>query len=158
MSTTLRTGAIGAMLDEYERAAAELYRLVESLPEADYLRIDPTVTDEDCRSVQTILSHVVGAGYSYAFYIRQALGMEAERPARPLLSQAEALAGFRAMLAHTAQSLEGRWQMPYQEMESIAIQSRWGPTYNLEQMLEHAIVHILRHRRQIEKIAAVSTP
>jgi hypothetical protein len=78
--------------------------------------------------------------------------MDAERPARPLLSQTEVLAAFKEMLAHTARSLDGRWEMPYEEMESIAIQSRWGPTYNLEQMLEHAIVHILRHRRQIEKM------
>jgi len=31
---------------------------------------------------------------------------------------------------------------------------RWGPQYDLEQLLEHAVVHILRHRRQIEKFAA----
>ena len=27
---------------------------------------------------------------------------------------------------------------------------RWGQTYDVEQLLEHAIVHILRHRLQIE--------
>ncbi|AIJ37733.1 hypothetical protein [Flavobacterium psychrophilum] len=26
----------------------------------------------------------------------------------------------------------------------------WGEQYDIEQLLEHAIVHILRHRRQIE--------
>ncbi|HEY5122872.1 MAG TPA: hypothetical protein VIK14_03975, partial [Ignavibacteria bacterium] len=26
----------------------------------------------------------------------------------------------------------------------------WGQQYDIEQLLEHAIVHILRHRRQIE--------
>jgi len=41
--------------------------------------------------------------------------------------------------------------MTDEEIESIIIPSRWGVTYNLEQLLEHAIVHILRHRRQIEK-------
>ena len=28
---------------------------------------------------------------------------------------------------------------------------RWGQTYDVEQLYEHAIVHILRHRRQIER-------
>jgi hypothetical protein len=28
---------------------------------------------------------------------------------------------------------------------------RWGQTYDVEQLMEHAIVHILRHRRQIER-------
>jgi len=28
---------------------------------------------------------------------------------------------------------------------------RWGQLFDVEQLMEHAIVHILRHRRQIEK-------
>jgi hypothetical protein len=27
----------------------------------------------------------------------------------------------------------------------------WGQSYDVEQLFEHAIVHILRHRRQIER-------
>lgn len=30
------------------------------------------------------------------------------------------------------------------------INTKWGQQYDVEQMLEHAIVHILRHRRQIK--------
>ncbi len=55
------------------------------------------------------------------------------------------------MLAYTAETLEGRWQMPYEEISSTFIKAGWGPTYDVEQLLEHAIVHVLRHRRQIEK-------
>ena len=36
-------------------------------------------------------------------------------------------------------------------MSKIVIHSGWSVTYDLEQLLEHAIVHVLRHRRQIEK-------
>lgn len=28
---------------------------------------------------------------------------------------------------------------------------RWGQLYDVEQLFEHAIVHILKHRRQIER-------
>lgn len=28
---------------------------------------------------------------------------------------------------------------------------KWGQYYDIEQLVEHAIVHILRHRRQIER-------
>ncbi len=38
------------------------------------------------------------------------------------------------------------------DIRVTAIQSRWGVRYDLEQLLEHAIVHVLRHRRQIEKL------
>ena len=33
---------------------------------------------------------------------------------------------------------------------SKKIKVRWGQLYDPEQLMEHAIVHILRHRRQIE--------
>ena len=31
------------------------------------------------------------------------------------------------------------------------IKVRWGQQYDVEQLIEHAIVHVLRHRRQIER-------
>jgi DNA polymerase III delta prime subunit len=34
---------------------------------------------------------------------------------------------------------------------ALKIKPGWGQLYDIEQMMEHAIVHILRHRRQIEK-------
>ena len=55
------------------------------------------------------------------------------------------------MLAYTAETLEGRWEMSDEEMMSAVIHSGWGVRYDAEQLLEHAVVHVLRHRRQIEK-------
>jgi hypothetical protein len=37
------------------------------------------------------------------------------------------------------------------ELEALRFQVGWGPTYDPEMMLEHIIVHLLRHRRQIER-------
>ena len=31
----------------------------------------------------------------------------------------------------------------------------WGQYYDIEQLFEHAIVHILRHRRQIERFLII---
>ncbi len=31
------------------------------------------------------------------------------------------------------------------------IKTYWGQVYDIEQLTEHAIVHVMRHRRQIEK-------
>jgi hypothetical protein len=42
----------------------------------------------------------------------------------------------------------------YERITALEIQAPWGPVYDLEQMLEHAIVHVLRHRRQIERFLA----
>jgi uncharacterized damage-inducible protein DinB len=148
-----RKGAIGALMDEYERAAAELDLLVEQIPDKDFtIILDAQTKDEDCRSVQTIISHVIGAGYRYADYIRSSVGVSSTSPTRRLLSHQEAKAQLEAMLDYTRQTLEGRWEMRDEEIAAIVIDSSWGVRYDLEQLLEHAIVHILRHRRQIERL------
>jgi uncharacterized damage-inducible protein DinB len=152
MRKTYRSGAIGALMDEYERAASELERLVEQIPEDDFVRVvDSQTKDDDCRSVQTIMSHVVRAGYGYADYIREQFSIASTRPQSKLLSRQESLEQLNAALRYTAETLDGRWEMSDEEISRTVINSRWGVVYNVEGLLEHAVVHILRHRRQIEK-------
>lgn len=155
MKKNYRSGAVGALMDEYERAADELARLVERIPDEDYERVvDPQTEDERCRSVQTIMSHVVNAGYGYADYLREQFSIESARPANRLLSRREALEQLGAVLRYTAETLEGRWEMSYEEFSRTVINSSWGVVYDMEQLLEHAVVHVLRHRRQIERFAS----
>jgi uncharacterized damage-inducible protein DinB len=152
MKKTYRSGAIGALMDEYERAASELERLIEQIPEDDFVQvIDSQTKDDNCRSVQSIMSHVVRAGYGYANYIREQFSMASTRPQNKLLSRQESLEQLNAALEYTAQTLDGRWEMSDEEISGMVINSPWGVVYDVEQLLEHAIVHILRHRRQIEK-------
>jgi uncharacterized damage-inducible protein DinB len=152
MRNSYRSGAIGALMDEYERAASELTSLVEQIPDDEFVRVvDSQTQDEDCRSVQTIMSHVARAGYGYADYIREQLSIASTRPQPKLLSRQEALEQLEAALRYTIQTLEGRWEMSAEEISGIVIKTRWGAVYDAEGLLEHAIVHILRHRRQIEK-------
>jgi uncharacterized damage-inducible protein DinB len=147
-----RNGAIGALMDEYERAAWELGRVVEQIPDDEFTRVvDERTEDEDCRSVQTIMSHVVRAAYGYADYMREQFSVESTRPQPRLLSRGESLEQLEAALGYTVETLDGRWEMSAEEIAAIVIKTRWGPVYDAEGMLEHAIVHLLRHRRQIEK-------
>lgn len=153
MAKSYRKGAIGALMDEYERAALELKTLVEEIPPADFVRIiDKETGDEDCRSVQTIISHVVRAGYGYADYIRHLFSISSARPANQVLRQSESLKELESMIEYTTETLDGKWEIPDDVIVRTTIHSLWGVTYDLEQLLEHAIVHILRHRRQIEKL------
>lgn len=152
MRESYRKGAIGALMDEYERAAAELRELVEQIPDDDFVQVvDSQTKDEDCRSVQTIMSHVVRAGYGYADYIREQFSIASTRPQSRLLSRQESLEQLDEALRYTVDTLDGRWEMRDEEIVGTVIKSRWGGIYNVESLLEHAIVHILRHRRQIEK-------
>lgn len=42
------------------------------------------------------------------------------------------------------------------ELAPAVYKSRWGEDYNIEQMLEHAVVHPMRHRIQLERLMASS--
>jgi len=158
MKKTYRKGGVGAMMDEYERAAGELKNVLGRASEEQFVRIvDPDTKDEDCRSIQTIMTHVVRAGYGYADYIRGAFGIPSTRPKETLpgstlpVVRGKATEKIDGFLAYTAQTLEGKWEMTDDDIQKVSMKSRWGSNYDLEQLLEHAIVHILRHRRQIER-------
>jgi uncharacterized damage-inducible protein DinB len=149
-----RKGAVGSLMDEYERATFELKSLVENVGEEDYERVaDVETKDDDCRSIQTIMNHVIHAGYGYANGIRQKFSMPFESigKERRQISQSEIGEEIDKILAYTVETLEGRWEMSYDEMDEIIISRKENFSENLEQLLEHAVLHILRHRRQIEK-------
>ena len=152
MPKNFRTGAVSAMMDEYERAAREFQSLIREIGADEFTHIVDTETaDEACRSIQTVSRHVVMAGYGYANYIRAQFSLAAEPVSREPISHAELSGAIDKMLAYTVETLDGKWEMTDDEISGIVINSGWGVTYDLEQLLEHAIVHVLRHRRQIEK-------
>lgn len=149
-----RKGAVGALMDEYERAALELKWLVETIGEDDYTRIaDAETKDADCHSIQTMMNHVVHAGYGYANGIRRKTSMSHTPPGdeRRQISQKEIGSEIDKFLAYTAETLDGMWEMSYAELDEFVIERKGNFSENLEQLLEHAVLHILRHRRQIEK-------
>jgi uncharacterized damage-inducible protein DinB len=157
MTKTYRTGPLGALVDEYERAAAELSGILRGIDDADFdLLRDTKTSDEDCRSIQTIMSHVVRSGYGYANRARKALSVPVEDYESRMLSRSESLTQLDSMLAYTARTFDDRWHYTNDQILEIQTHSQWGPE-NLEQLLEHAIVHVLRHRRQIDRFLAMNS-
>ena len=147
-----RPGPLGSLMDEYERALRELQELIRSLNTEDYVRIsNPDSPDPDCLSVQTIVRHVISAGFGYATYIGKEIGVVRQRPEISLLPKEEAVNRLDDMFGYSLETFEGKWGMTEDEMNSIVFKTNWSE-YDIESMLEHAIVHILRHRRQIEKL------
>ena len=53
------------------------------------------------------------------------------------------------MLDFTEELFSGILDKSNKEIEQWKFETKWGVTYDFEQLMEHAIVHILRHRRQI---------
>jgi uncharacterized damage-inducible protein DinB len=143
------------MMDEYERAVREMMAVFASIDQNGYESIRDTNTkDENCRSIQTIMSHVVSAGYSYADYFRAAFGISSRRPPKRPLSFSEVPAQMEKMIDYTLATLQEKWEMEEDQIMAVRIESSWGQTYDLEQMMEHGIVHVLRHRRQIQRMLA----
>ena len=158
MTKSYRPGAAGALLDEYERAINELREVLGTITAVQLTAIaDAAATNPDCISIQTVLAHVVRSGYSYAVYILNHLGIEATRPERVLRDTA---AGYQQDLDHVfAFTLETFKNVQEQDLEqpdnAKKIQTSWDQIYDIEQLMEHAIVHILRHRRQVERFIQI---
>lgn len=154
MKTYRDKGAIGALLDEYEKAIQELQAVIRDVsPEALTTIVDSATSDPDCRSIQTILAHVVRSGYGYAIYVRNHLGEPVPFRKRQYLTTAAAFCdALSAMFAYNVQLFD---DYPTIVLEEYDVRKKmvvtWGQVYDVEQIMEHAIVHILRHRRQIER-------
>lgn len=155
MNETYRdNGAIGAILDEYERSVKELKAVIQSISANDLVKIvDAETEDEDCRSIQTILTHVVSAGYNYVVEVRKSLGEDLAYIEKEVLQSItdynvalDQLFDFNVALFDDYPDINLEEYDP-----SKKLKVRWGQVYDVEQILEHAIVHVLRHRRQIER-------
>lgn len=154
MTNIYRQGAVGALLDEYERAISELKLTVNDISEQELIKVvDNKTTDSNCKSVQTILSHVVRAGYGYAINIRKLEGNKIDYPDFLLyLNIIDYQKALDDVIAFTADTLKKIRDNQLEQFDnSKKIMTSWGQSYDIEQIIEHAIVHILRHRRQIEK-------
>ncbi len=97
------------------------------------------------------MNHVVRAGYGYANYIRDALSIDAMPIEDRQIEQIKIGGEIDKMFSYTTEIFEGERQITDEEMENIYFKTRWEVTYNIDQLLEHAIVHALRHRRQIQR-------
>ena len=147
-------GTIGALLDEYEKALSELLETIQDIAPNQLTKvIDNQTKDDDCRSIQSILTHLVQSGYTYVVEVRKWLGEEIDYREKVELNHVEAYkAALLEMFRFNEQLFEDYPNIKLTEYESDRkIKVRWGQSFDVEQLFQHAIVHILRHRRQIQK-------
>lgn len=152
MEKHYRKGAIGALMDEYERAILEFKAILQHFSEDEFVAIKDSVTqNEDCRSIQTIVNHVIESGRFYADNIRKKFAMSETAFGSSIPDLQRAIAELDYLIEYTSETLQDHWEMPDAEILATFIETGVGFTENLEQVLEHAVVHVLRHRRQVEK-------
>ena len=147
------SGSLRAVLDEYSRAIRDFESVLLALP-ADRYAAKTTLTDQNFTNVQDIARHVVGAAHSYADHINRALDkLDGPIPKREFAVDTPdvAIASLWEAFSHMVDVLGRIKDWPDEQQAEVRFVSRWKQPYDIEQMLEHAIVHILRHRRQLER-------
>lgn len=146
--------AVNALLGEYRNVINALQQVIVGISR-DHLTaiVDAHTPDPECVSMQSILSHVVSSGYSYAGYIRKLKKVKDDRPGKVMrLSYEEYRDDLERLMAYTQETFESIEDHELEEFDDDKkIKTTWGQVYDIEQMMEHAVVHVLRHRRQIEK-------
>lgn len=154
------TGTIRALLDEYKKAINELIAVIKPLGSDEILVIrDDKTSDQNCRSVQTILTHVVYAGYGYTNFIDKHLGSKKERRPKKFFENAdEYIEDLNGMFDYCVNFFMDHPRIELEEYDpSKKILTNWGQVYDVDQLMEHAIVHVLKHRRQIQRFLSPQT-
>ena len=149
-----RSGPFGALMDEYARAAEDFCRVVEGF---DHSRFDAERPSDnpDTVSPRAICLHVIGAAHRYAHYIRKARAVDFVDRYQPDPARLRSPSEVRMLLTEgivlTEETVEPLLKATEEEIQALSFTVRWGPQYDPEMILEHAVCHLLRHRRQLER-------
>ena len=151
MNKTYRKGAIGALTDEYEKALEELKTLLIKIPDTELKKTYNKEVDTDFQSIRNLVLHIIRSGYVYANHIRKRFENSYIVPEIEITKTEQGIFELDKMFEYTVETFEDKWLLTYKELMNTIIKTSWT-TYDLEAIIEHAIVHILRHRLQIEKM------
>jgi hypothetical protein len=141
-------------MDEYARAAEDFCRVVEGFDSARFVA-ERASSNPNTISPHAICLHMCGAAHRYAHYIRKARGVDFVERYELDASRLRSPHDLRALLAEaivfTEATVEPLLDATEEEVQGLSFPVRWGPRYDPEMILEHAVCHLLRHRRQLER-------
>ncbi len=111
----------------------------------------PETEDPDYESMETLLTHVLGAARGYMVWICEQLGLP-DPEIQPAPTANEVTASAETYVKH----LSERWRVPLAEIpeelfHEPSYKSRWGVEYCVDAMLEHAVMHPIRHEFQLKE-------
>jgi len=114
----------------------------------------PETTDPSYKSPDHLGGHVFRAARNYLVWIGDCV----KRPVTDVDSDTDLVGIAQKGRAFVDDVLSG-WRRHFTMLEDAELaptmyKSRWGDDYNIEQMLEHAVVHPMRHRIQLERLMA----
>lgn len=147
--THYRSRATRALVLLHER---ELRQLLPVWQRAVAARIRlPATDDPDYASLETLLHHVLRASRGYMTWMCDRLGLP-----DPGIEPAPGPEEVAREVDRYVEHLLERWRATLQDLEPARLDeehtSRWGATLSIDSMLEHAVLHPMRHRFQLEEL------
>lgn len=145
-----KNGMLVALMEEYRKAALEYKNVLTQLTNNQFIAIvDKETKSVDCQSMQNLTFHIVQSGYTYANYIQSTQNENWLEYKEEIPSATVGIIEIDKMLDYTELVFDTIYYKSNEVIEQWIFKTRWGVTYDFEQLMEHAIVHVLRHRRQI---------
>lgn len=112
----------------------------------------PRTDDPSYASMETLLRHILRAARGYMTWMCEKL--ELPDPGIEPTPEADLIeARAREYMEHVLE----KWRSPLagvtdEQLEKEMYPSRWGTEYCIDAMLEHAVMHPLRHEFQLQKL------
>ncbi len=112
----------------------------------------PKTDDRDYASMESVLRHVMQSARGYMTWICEKLKLPDPQIEPP--PEADMIA---ERVDDYLEHLLDKWKYPLVDLDKIKFfqpiyESRWKVNYCVEAMLEHAVVHPLRHSIQLEEL------
>jgi uncharacterized damage-inducible protein DinB len=143
--------ALNSLKTIYDESVDSIIEVIHDLSITQLRTIvDKETENEDTRSIQSILSHILHSGDRYIKYISDHFNLEYDMNEKIALASVQE---YKLALARLKLNFE-RFVMQFKDSDldkDERIVTSWNQPYNIEQLIEHAIVHNLRHLLQIKK-------
>ncbi len=143
-------GALVLLHERYMREFVAVWRIAKVnaivLPQTD---------DESYQSLETLLLHPLRSAKSYMDWICEKLELE-----DPGINEAPELKVVESEADTFVEHLLERWRLPLVHVEAKRFgevyTTKWGMPLPIEAMLEHAVMHPIRHTFQLNNLIAES--
>jgi len=111
----------------------------------------PQTTDPDYKSLDTLLFHVFNSSKNYVLWICRNLNIP-----MPEIHNVPNVAVIRKNASLYLEHLSGEWKNPLKVLDEKALdkvfKSNSGIDTSIEAMLEHAVMHPIRHEYQLKNL------
>jgi hypothetical protein len=112
----------------------------------------PVSDDSDYKSLETILFHVLRASRGYMVWICEKLYLP-----NPQIEIPPSLAEIKNKAGDYLNHLFERWRLPLVEVpedffRGSSYKTNWDDDFCIESMLEHAVLHPIRHEFQLKNM------